>query len=178
MSKIIFIGTLHAGLTPHEELRQVLEQYEPERILLEIVQSDIQKGTLDKYPDEMIFALAWAHKNYIEVQGIDSPIDVLASGKTDDDNKLVIAEQKEILNKYSWKDANTREVNEKLNTGQVKTLIDPIKNQLRERDMLKNLQRVIDNDKKTIVLIGAGHLSFFQRHFPDALFPFCKLEDI
>ncbi len=171
MSKLIFIGTLHAGLTPHKELQEVLGHYKPEVLLIEIQQIDIASNTLSKYPDEMVFALSWAHEKGISVYGFDSPIDVFAKGRGEKENQAVIEEQKEILKSFSWKDANKQEVCDKLYTSSAKTLVNPAKDKEREEEMLKNVKNRITDQATIVVVTGSGHLQFFEKHFPDALFP-------
>ena len=115
MQHLIFIGTLH-GITPKEELIKILEQQEPNQLLIEIAQEDIDKGAVDSYPPEMIDAYNWAKAHNIQVFGFDSKINVLAGGKTKEDEERISKEQDEIIKKYNWKDFNKEEYDELLNT--------------------------------------------------------------
>ena len=80
LRKIIVIGTLHAGITPNNELKDVIESFEPDQLLVEIVNDDIVKNDLSSYPPEMIFAFEWAKSNKVKVAGFDSKIDVFREG--------------------------------------------------------------------------------------------------
>ena len=172
MKNIIFIGTLHAGLTPFGELQETLEYYKPEQLLVEISQSDIENNNLKTCPDEMRFALLWAIKNSIPVFGFDVSFSVLVKGKTEKDNLLVIKEQKKVMERYSWKEANTSRVSKDLNIPQLRVLVDQKKESEREQKMLENIRNVMFSNKRIVVLTGVGHLHFFEQYFPDALFPF------
>lgn len=64
MRKIIIIGTLHAGLTPNQELKEFLEYTKPTQVLVEILEEDLHQKKLDSYPSEMVYTLKWAKQNY------------------------------------------------------------------------------------------------------------------
>ena len=51
--------------------------------------------------------------------------------------------------------------------------IDQTKSEEREKALLQNIQEntVFGTN---VILTGAGHLNFFQKHFPDAIFPYRK----
>ena len=51
MRKIIIIGTLHVGLTPDNELKEVLEEYNPDQILVEIDEKDLGKKKFLQSPN-------------------------------------------------------------------------------------------------------------------------------
>lgn len=172
--KLIIIGTLHAGLTPHNELKEALEQYDIDQLLVEITAEDLAKGRLEKYPDEMIYAYRWAIKNNVRVDGFDSSINVLAEGMTDADNKKVIEEQQKILESkgYGWKDLNKKEITEIFNTKSVKKLIDRTKETQREKKMLQNIKSKLIPEGTIVILTGAGHLNFFEKHLKQAIFPY------
>lgn len=171
MSNLIFIGTLHAHLTPHHELQSVLEEYQPELLLVEISQEDIDNDSISKYPDEMVFAYQWAQRNDIKVAGFDCDINTLAEGVNEKDNHLAIKEQAKVLAKYSWQEANTVKVDKLLDTPLAKKLDDPQKVKLREQKMLQNVEKMLECDQKIVVVTGSGHLNFFEECFPQALFP-------
>jgi len=172
MQNLIFIGTLHARFTPHGELRAVLEQYQPEMLLVEISQADLESDTTQKYPDEMVFAAAWAKENGISVYGFDSDIEVHVEGLTETDNQAVIDEQRAIPLTYNRKDANKSAVNEALKTPLAVAQIDPLKWDQREHEMEKNINQLLDSTKRIVIITGVGHLDYFEKQFPQAVFPF------
>lgn len=175
MRKIIIVGTLHAGLTPKNELREVLDKFNPDQVLVEIIQKDINNKKFDSYPPEMIFVFKWANNKGILVKGFDYEINVLKKKMTEEDNKKVIEEQKELMRKtekFNWKDMNKEENLKLLRIESAEKLVDPKKERKREIKMLKNINKVMISKGVVVIITGVGHLGFFQRNIKDALFPF------
>ena len=172
MRKIIIIGTLHAGLTPENELKEVLEKYNPNQLLIEIAEEDIKNREFYSYPLEMVFAYDWANKNKVKVNGFDLKIDVLRKGMKEEDNQKVIEEQKKLMNNFSWKDMNKAENLKKLDTDSAKNLVDSKKEEKREFEMLKNIKNSMIDNGKILIITGCGHLDFFEKHIINAVFPF------
>jgi len=171
MRKIIFIGTLHAGLTPKNELRKILYSLNPNQLFVEVQQSEINSDNLSGYPEEMVFALKWARKNRILVRGFDVDIDVLKDPKNKNNNLLVLKKQKKIVKKHSWKDFNKDKYNELLNFAEANNLIDWQKWKLREKAMSSNIKRDMIKSGIIVIFTGTGHLSFFEKKFDKAEFP-------
>lgn len=92
--KIIVIGTLHAGITPNNELKEVMESFKPDQLLVEIARDDIVENNVSSYPPEMIFAFEWAKVNNVQVDGFDSKIHVFREGVVPQDNEALIDKQK------------------------------------------------------------------------------------
>lgn len=172
MRKIIIIGTLHAGLTPNKELQKILAKYNPAQVLVEIAHEDLNNTKFEFYPSEMVFAYNWAKSRNIPVAGFDSKINVFRDGSSDDQNQKAIAEQKQIMKKYTWIDMN-KEVNSvKLNTPSARIIIDKAKDNLRNQDMLKNIKKKMIGKGTILILTGCNHLSFFEKKISTAQFPF------
>lgn len=169
MQNIIVIGTLHAGLTPNEELEKIFTEYKPTQILVEISQDDINSDNLNKYPPEMIFTYEWAITNNVKVNGFDSKINVFKEGLTENDNLDLIEEQKKLIKKYSWKDFNKSE-NKKLLD--IDNITDPVKEKKREQEILKNINKAIDENGSILIITGCGHLDFLEQNLKNAIFPF------
>ena len=175
MRKIIIVGTLHAGLTPEDELKEVLEKFNPDQVLVEIIQKDIDNKKFDSYPSEMIFAYKWANNKGIKVRGFDYKINVLKEKMTEEDNKKVIEEQKELIKKtgkFDWKDMNKEENLKLLKIESAERLVDPKKEKKREIEMLENINKVMISKGVVVIITGVGHLGFFRKNIKDALFPF------
>lgn len=170
--KIIVIGTLHAGLTSHAELKEILEEYKPNQLLVEISQNDIKQGKINSYPSEMVFAYNWAKKNKIRVDGFDSKINTFRAGVTKEDNNKAIKEQKEIMKHYSWKEMNQSINNQKLKTKTTKNLDDSEKLKKLNFEMLNNIKKLMIKEGIIVILTGCGHLDFFEQHLKNAIFPF------
>jgi len=172
MKKIIIIGTLHAELTPEDELREVLEKYSPDQLLLEIAEEDVKNKKIDSYPPEMIFAFNWAKNNKVRLNGFDSKIDSLNKGLTKEDEEKAIQEQKAVMKNFTWRDMNKLENLKKLYTDSVENLIDWRKEEKRELEMLNNIKSSMIQEGVILILTGCGHLAYFERRIKDAIFPF------
>lgn len=170
--KIIIIGTLHAGITPNDELKEVIENFKPDQILVEISNEDIDKNDLSSYPPEMIFACTWAKNNNVKVAGFDSKMNVLKEGVMLNDNQDVIEKQKNLIKNLSWKDFNKIE-NEKLLDGDgIEEIVDSEKDKARELEMLNNIDSFIIKNGTVLIITGIAHLNFFERNINKAIFPF------
>lgn len=170
---VFFIGTLHGNFTPHDELLELVESFNPSRLLIEMTQADIESGSTEKYPDEMQAALAWATDKHIKVYGIDSDIKTLKDGVTDDDLKLLAVEQSAVIRKHDWKEFNKPTINPDLETKTWLRIIDKAKEDERNLEMFKNVRRQIDRsyNANTVVITGSGHIRFFNGKFAYAHFP-------
>ncbi len=169
---IYIIGTIHAGFTPFKELKTILEKLNPNQLLVEIAEVDLKKEKLKNYPPEMVLAYKWAKKNKVKVYGFDSKINELRKGVTKKDTKILIEKQKKLMIGYTWKDMNKKKIMKILSVPLVNKLIDPKILKRRQKEMLRNIKRMIDNKGIVIILTGAGHLSFLEKHFKKAIFPF------
>jgi pheromone shutdown protein TraB len=170
--KIIVIGTLHAGITPNNELKAAIESFEPDQLLLEIANDDIVKNDLSPYPPEMIFAFEWAKSNNVKVAGFDSKINVFREGVMPEHNQAIIDKQKKLIKKLSWKDFNKIENEKLLDVDGSDELIDQDKERVRENEMLKNIEENIIENGTIVIITGTAHLNFFERNIKDAIFPF------
>ncbi len=170
MKRIIVIGTLHAGLTPNSELEQVLEKHKPDQLLLEISQEDIEFENVDSYPPEMVFAYKWAIHNAIKVYGFDCKMNVFSEGVNQADNQTVIADQKKVMGKLTWKDMNKEDNLRILDVPSENKLIDQDKEKKREIKMLENIKK-LDLYGTVIILTGCKHLKLFEENLNGAIFP-------
>lgn len=168
--EIFFIGTLHAGFTNILELKDLVNNLNPDQLFVEIEQKDLENETIDSYPSEMIALYNWAKQENILVCGFDSNIDVIKKGKTSKDNADVILKQEEIIKNYDWKEFNKQELNEKLDFIS-KNLINYTNWNIREKEMAGNIRQQIIKKGKIIVLTGSAHLSYFKKEFSKAKFP-------
>ena len=171
MRKLIVIGTLHAGLTPEEELIEAIKKCSPNQLLIEIAEKDIKKNKIEAYPSEMIAAYKWAIKNKIRVDGFDSKINTLKEGMTEKDNQAAIKEQKKIMKEFTWKDMNKPENNKKLKIDAAKRLIDYKKEEKRDIEMLQNINNQMITDGVIVIVTGCRHLDFFEKNLK-AFFPY------
>ena len=170
--KIIIIGTLHAGITPNNELKEVIEKFNPDQLLVELANDDIIKNDLSSYPPEMIFAFEWAKNNNVMVAGFDYKIDVFREGVMPEDNQTMIEKQKKLIKKLSWKDFNKIENEKLLDVDGLDELIDQNNERVREDEMLKNIEANIIENGTVVIITGTAHLNFFERNIKDAMFPF------
>lgn len=170
---LIFVGTLHTMLPGAEsELRQVLETFNSDHLLLEIDNNDLSEGKIGAYPREMQFAAEWARSAGRPVFGFDFSINVRKNGVTKNQEDEIFQKQLKALIGKSWKDANKRVMDQ---VGDLALpLIDLKKWTLREETMAKNIEKYRSQSGPTLVLTGASHLTFFEKSFPTASFPFRK----
>jgi hypothetical protein len=170
MRKIYFIGTLH-GFTKENELEEILVQLEPNQLIVEIEENDIQKNRMSGYPVEMIWATNWARKRRIKVFGMDCDINVLEENKTSEDEKKLLKRERKIINEYGWKNFNQESYLKLLNFPEDEGIVDKSKFGSRQEKMLENIKSNTIRNGNIVVLTGAGHLAFFEEKIPSAIFP-------
>lgn len=59
-----------------------------------------------------------------------------------------------------------------LNTPKAKTLVNSAQDMRREKEMVKNIKKHLDINKKIVVISGTKHLDIFEIEFPNSIFPF------
>jgi len=168
-SNLYFLGTLHAGLTINNELELIIKQIDPDQILVEVAQVDIDQNNIDSYPPEMILAFTLSKENKIPVNGFDSKMNILKPNITEQDNRRLIERQKLIIGNRSWKDFNLSE-NARL-LYESNNLINQDKWQLRQHKMVENIKKLASKNKRVLIITGCAHLDFFEHSFKDATFP-------
>lgn len=175
MRKIYIIGTLHNMLPKYkEELKSLLEDINPDQVLVEIVDKDLKTKKIRKYPKEMRFAYRWGMKHDKKTNGFDTPIDVVKKSVTKKELKKAEEEALSIIDKYglTWKDFNKPKYEHIKEIDILENqIIDRPKDKLRQRQMLENIQKMIIEDGTVLILTGAGHLSFFEQNIKEAIFP-------
>jgi len=132
MVSLIFIGTLHYGITPEDELIKLLENLKPSLLLVEICQEDIETNNIQEYPDEMKAALKWAANKHVVVRGFDSKIEPLRKDASSEDIKSLNDEQMTIIKRHDWKDFNRVSLIKTLRTKSWHKVIDESKDIQRE----------------------------------------------
>ncbi|MCF7816099.1 MAG: hypothetical protein K9M10_00005 [Candidatus Pacebacteria bacterium] len=179
MKKVIIIGTIHLNWTPKEELWETLSNINPDQVLVELSDEELNlRPRNDSIRDEMFFAYDWAIQHNKLVNYFDTEDSPLKEGVTGKEPEFMEHElrSKELLKNYSWKDLNKMEP---WKISEVKELEDKItekyfdikKSKEREQKMLGNiLSKLIEGTN--VVIIGAGHLSFFEKEIPGAILPF------
>lgn len=178
MKEIIVVGTIHLNWTPKEEIEDVLAELKPDQLLVELSPNELKRSRHESIRDEMFFAYDWAKNNNIPVAVFDIEQSGLKEGVTGKEPEFIEHEMKsmDLLKNYSWKDLNKiepwqiseiasleKEIEEKY--------FDKEKSKQREFQMLKNIkEKLIDG--RNVVVTGAGHLTFFKEHLPEAKLPF------
>ncbi|MEX1027355.1 MAG: hypothetical protein WD049_05020 [Candidatus Paceibacterota bacterium] len=174
MQEIILIGTIHSGWTPVDELRQVLAEQQPDKVLVELSPEELKRSREDSIRDEMFTAHDWAVENDVPVGVFDVENHILKEGVTGKEPAFTEYEQKskEILNGYTWKELNNEKpwqspeitaLEEQMN----KEYIDVEKSKQREQTMLENIKDDLI-ERRNVVVTGTRHLSFFKQNLPDA----------
>ena len=180
-TEIIIIGTLHTGWTPHNKLIELIENIDPDNILVELSKEELStERRKTSIRDEMIAVHDWAIESGVPVSTFDSENDILREGITGTEPFFIEHGQqmKKILKDYSWKDLND---DKPWNQPEIKRLdkkmnekyIDPKKSDKRDIELVNSIKNLI-TEGKNVILIGAGHLSFLEEYFSDAKFPLRK----
>jgi hypothetical protein len=174
MRKITIIGTIHGGFTPNEELKDVLEKYRPHQLFVEIAEEDVAKNKLKDYPPEMVFAMNWAKENKIKVNCFDITENSLKKGVTKKEIKNLNKDADELIkrNKFTWMDLNEEGKQKIFDTPAYLNAVDWKKEKARELKMLANIKKAMRKSGTIVIVTGAGHLKFFEKHLKGAEFPF------
>lgn len=177
MKKVFIIGTLHLNFTPKDELEAVLEQINPDQVLVELSPSEFEQPRTESIRDEMFVAYDWAVAHHKKVDYFDNELSPLKDGVTGKEPEFVENELqvKALLKEYSWKDLNKEAPWAIPEVAQseakiVEKYFDVQKSKEREYFMLSSInEKLIEGTN--VVVTGAGHLSFFKKEIPDAVLP-------
>lgn len=179
MNRTIIVGTLHLGLTRKNDLKKLLEEIHPDQLLLELPAEQSARERASRTSDEMGFAAMWAGTKGIPVAYFDTGESVLRDGISVEGSLYKELESRQVqeIKAFSWQDLNKKEPwrEGRLASAQQtfwRECIDPAKWELREENMLENIQRLKKQKGTVLILTGAGHLDFFEREFPEAEFPY------
>ena len=173
MQKIFIIGTIH-GHTPSEELKKVVENLNPDQLLIELPEDAPEKFKKKKdIRDEMMFMYRWAKEKRIPVYLFDEYQPLFNDGMSvnSPEYKKFIDESRLVLEKYSWKDFNKSEVSKELDNSLSRKLFDPQKAKMREEKMLAKIKRHMISDGSIVIITGTSHLDFFKNQLPDIILP-------
>ncbi len=178
MKKIIIIGTIHGGSTPKEELEEVLNNINPDQVLVELSYEELNNRPRENsIRDEMFAAYDWAVRNKKKTDCFDIESNTLKKGVTGKELEFLKLEMKvkELLKGYSWKDLNKEEPWEipevaELENEIIEKYFNAEKQKEREYKILEIARgKLIDG--VNVIVTGAGHLSFFKKEMPEAIFP-------
>ncbi len=166
MRDLYIIGTTH---NPADDVITVLQAMRPERLLLEMIDEEVQRGTVREQLPEMVNAYGWAKTTGVSVRGFDARIDILNPNVTEEDLQWV----ERRFQKYREKDF--RELNDRIYdsvwAGIAKKVLDLDALGRRQRQMAENIGRERVSGTN-LVLCGVGNLAELERLIPDARFPF------
>jgi hypothetical protein len=139
MRQVTVIGTLHTIIPGAEaQLEGIFNRSNPDQILVEIVQADLDFGTVDSYPKEMVFAANWAGDRGIAVAGFDSLINIFRSDAAPDGNQRLLEYQLPIIASRPWWHFNKVEFNQELLGPDWYDVIDRTKERARQAELLNN----------------------------------------
>ena len=166
MAELLFVGTIHEGITPAAELVEVVGSLKPDMVLVEVVQEDIDSSETKNYPPEMQAVHAWAVNNELPVYGFDSSINIMRSEVDEEQMEADLETVKQYFRKLGWKQANR---NQRPPVDFFARYCDLSLFAKRQEEMARNIQRVAHG--RAVVVTGAAHLGFFAEVFPSAHFP-------
>ncbi|MCM2325375.1 MAG: hypothetical protein NDI94_02840 [Candidatus Woesearchaeota archaeon] len=167
MRDIRVIGTVH-GYVEGKELIPMLYRFDPDQVLLEVVHKDFAKNSFDRYPREMIQAYKWSIANRKDVRGFDCEFNI-AKKITPMRQEELEERMQEIIDRYGWIELNKKKYDHIFDSMMV-YLIDMDRHRLRQKQMLKTIEKVMMKDGKVLIICGIGHLEFFEKHLKDAKF--------
>jgi pheromone shutdown protein TraB len=170
---IYVIGTAHTMMPQREmELKLLLQVVDPDEVFVQIDDEDMKYGNLHLSPKEMVFAHKWAAQRNKKVVCFDKRMDVGSFFLNDEKKKEVRDEMAHLIAGTNWKEFNriNSDVYKKFDRLKL-LLVDENKERERHYAMLANIERELIGKGKILVLVGIGHLPFFERNLKDALFP-------
>ena len=136
--QLFFVGTVHS-FTKNKELASLISKINPDKILVEIKQSDLKRRKITSYPPEMQFVYAFARKKKIPVAGFDVPA-VLFDIKRKKEIAKLVESQIKIVRKYSWKKFNEKKSAQKIMNAILPVVL--IKNwKARQKTMAANIRK-------------------------------------
>lgn len=169
MRQVYIIGTIHNQVL-RKEINNILDKLNPNQILLEIVNSHLNSNKISKYPAEMRLAYEWAKKHNKNVKGFE----VKSSRKDNLTNQeiKIVKKVNEYVASKDWK-----YFNKKRHMDQIEKLLRPLplltrEDKSRQKRMLKNIRKHMIRNGRIVIITGIGHLNFFEKHIPEAKFPF------
>lgn len=176
MREIFIIGTIHGKYTPKEELQKILEDLEPDQVLVELTGvPSLEMKARQIYAEELVFAYHWAKDRGLEVGtfDVDSQHSYFIKGKgpNDQEYKKLMENQQSIIEKHSWKEFNNETVNNLLNDPLLPLLFNMDNENQREKIMLENIKKLMIENDRIVIVTGAGHLQFFESNLPEAKIP-------
>ncbi len=176
MQSIFVIGTVHTMMPEHQqELENLLRVINPDQILVEISQEDVQKENFKEYPQEMVYAYYWAKNQGKRVNGFDTSVDIIDETVSEDMKRQLGREAGHLIAIVNWKDLNktNTEIYRRLSLF-TERMVDKEKHKQRQETMLENIQKHMISRGKILILTGSFHLPFFQKNLKNALFPLSR----
>jgi pheromone shutdown protein TraB len=181
MRTIYLVGTFHGGLTPHNQLADMLFAINPSQIFVELTMDEVRDiGSKELFRDEMVYVYNWAQEHSTPVFRYDVENDILMQGVTGSEPEFqkLSLQQKDIIEQYSWVELNYPE-NWNISDEFMK-IEEEIQNKFinkdkcleREQAMVREIHNQIDNTGTIVVLCGTGHLRFFKENLPDSVLYF------
>ncbi len=175
MKEIIIIGTLHGGHTPKDELEEVLNTINPDKVLIELSPEELHdRPREDSFSDEMFTAYDWAINNSKQIDVFDVENNSLKEGVTGKEQEFIELQTKyqEFLKQYSWKDLNKQEPWIDSGVAEMENFVIEkyfIEEEEKKRDfsMIQNIKEQLI-DGVNVVFTGTGHLTFFKEQIPEA----------
>lgn len=157
------IGTIH-GTTNTEELAAYIQKINPDILLVEIDQNEIDQGNdLTKYPPEMQWVVKYGKERQIKVIGFDADFMINHREFSEEEQKKIEELSKPLL-QQNWKWFNTLEGRKEMRIIDEKFPATP-EDKLREQIMAENIKKY--KSGKTCIITGAGHIDYFQQQFPE-----------
>ncbi len=157
----------------NKEMESIIRKTNPDQILVEIARKDLKSKRIRKYPKEMQFAYKWAKAHKKKSGGFDFDIDITKKNLSKAQQKIIVGKMFKLAKNIDWKDFNKRKYKyQKEQDMLLDNIIDHKKHKLRQRKMLSNIRKMMIKNGTILILTGASHLNFFEKHLKNAEFPF------
>lgn len=173
MKEVVIIGTMHNMFPEYKnEFRLILEKVNPDQIIVEIDEKDLDTKEIETYPKEMVFAYRWDIKNKKQVGAFDVDVDLWKTGVTQEEEDRIEKNWFVKYGKYDWKFFNKDTSKNRLEVWTIDKIIDQKKMGIRQQIMIKNIKKMSIEEGKILIITGAYHLDFFAKYLKDAIFPY------
>lgn len=169
MSPLYIVGTTHKEHNK-KGLLEVFIELEPSQLLLELNEEDIQSCKVKSHPVEMSWAYRWGLENKKIVNGFDHEIPCRYKVPIEEIPSFFapIAEE---YNSYDFRKMNKREYTNIMQDIEEQIFVE--EDLLNRREgMVRNIRSLRDPSVAGLVLTGVGHLWFFEKQLPEAIFPY------
>ncbi len=148
---------------------ETLNQYKPEQLFLEVLDEHVKSDEVYTYSVDFVAAYIWAKDNDVLVNGFEFPTDYI---------KPILQQTLESIRNLQSRCelSDFRELNKRsydhLFADFESQLFKTSELEKRRNGMINNIKTARQSDRTGLVLVGLGHLPYFEKNLTDATFPY------